>query len=1034
MKKVKKISSIILLILFVFNLTTNLSIKARASEIENYGLGFVGRSTAKLQEIFEERPTTIETWVKLNKSTGRQIILGSYGHSPVDEGCFSLELTANGEPRYYELTNGNAISFVASGNDIRTEEWTHIALVKDYIANKMYWYINGEVKATYDNAGLKTAPTASQIIGSDYRNTFYLKGQLKDLRLWNYPLSKDEINKYMNSEVSGSEEGLSHAWPMNEKSGYVIKDIAGTCNGVLNGTTWSEERIYTNNGIDFSGRDVFLTFDKKFEKTPNTFEAWVKIPSNIPDSTRVGVILGDYGNCSYGDQSSINFEVYSNGNPRLYWKDKSGEKSYVFKHIDLRNDKWTHLALVRDTTTKKVNCYINGEFIETIDLGVTNDIIPEAIHKIGSDFRYTSAPVFRGEIADVAVYSSSKTVEEIKNDMVEIKNSENLLAGVTLDKDSANKYTDISSNNNNLSTYEKWLSSDKVNVYDGSYSFVAIPDTQVLSRIYPEALTSLTNWIKDNADKKNIKFAMHLGDLTDTNTDLEWQRISSSLSTLDGIVPYSIVPGNHDYNSLKSNRNSTRFNQYFSYDKYKNTESFAGAYEEGKMDNTYHKFTVGDTKYLVFSLEFGPRDGVLDWANKITYENPEYKVIVTTHGYLYHNGKHIATGDEATPSAYFSTGMDCNDGDDIWDKFISRHENILMTISGHIISEDLKMTIDTGNNGNKVYQILCDGQGVDGQEKGAGLVMIMNFSEDGKNVGINYYSPYKDAYLNTQNQFNFEVDTTINDEDIKDLEILDFSHNKDSINLGESVELKGDAIGKGMINYRFVAVSGDHKEVIQDFNINNKVTWNPKKSGKYNLYLVAKDKTGKTVQKVIKKYFVNGDPLTMTSFSINKESTKVGEGVYLTSSLIGTGTTKYRFVAVSGNYKEVIQDFDVNGQVLWVPSKAGTYNIYAVGIDDYGKKIQKIIKKYIVKERENILINNISFNKNNDEVTITVDAYGSNLQYQYFALDESYNLSMIKDYSSENTALWIPKEDSIYIIWVHIKDSNGNLEFSSVKY
>lgn len=267
-----------------------------------------------------------------------------------------------------------------------------------------------------------------------------------------------------------------------------------------------------------------------------------------------------------------------------------------------------------------------------------------------------------------------------------------------------------------------------------------------------------------------------------------------------------------------------------------------------------------------------------------------------------------------------------------------------------------------------------------------------------------------------------------------ELEITDFNTSKeDGIKLGEAVELNGEAIGKGEVNYRFVAVSGSHKEVIQDFNENNKVFWKPKQSGNYNLYLVAKDKTGKTVQKVIKKYLVDGDPLAMISFVIDKHSTEVGEAVYLTSSLIGTGTLKYRFVAVSGAYKEVIQDFDVNGQATWIPSKAGTYNIYAVGIDDKGKRIEKVIKKYVVKDRQNIKINSLNSVLDNGKINISTEAYGpSELQYQYWAFDKGSNWTLINDYSTESEISWYPSKGEIFSIWVHIKDLYGNFNASYV--
>jgi len=40
-------------------------------------------------------------------------------------------------------------------------------------------------------------------------------------------------------------------------------------------------------------------------------------------------------------------------------------------------------------------------------------------------------------------------------------------------------------------------------------------------------------------------------------------------------------------------------------------------------------------KFIVICLEFGPRDTVLEWANKIVSEHKDRKAIVVTHNYMY---------------------------------------------------------------------------------------------------------------------------------------------------------------------------------------------------------------------------------------------------------------------------------------------------------------------------------------------------------------------------------------------------------------
>lgn len=56
----------------------------------------------------------------------------------------------------------------------------------------------------------------------------------------------------------------------------------------------------------------------------------------------------------------------------------------------------------------------------------------------------------------------------------------------------------------------------------------------------------MTQWLVDNKDNLNIDFVMHVGDIVDLNTSPEWEIADEAMSILDGEIPYSLLPGNHD--------------------------------------------------------------------------------------------------------------------------------------------------------------------------------------------------------------------------------------------------------------------------------------------------------------------------------------------------------------------------------------------------------------------------------------------------------------------------------------------------------
>ena len=78
------------------------------------------------------------------------------------------------------------------------------------------------------------------------------------------------------------------------------------------------------------------------------------------------------------------------------------------------------------------------------------------------------------------------------------------------------------------------------------FTVVLIPDTQYYSEKHPKIYLAQTEWIKKRAKPDNIKFAIHLGDIVQNDTIEEWKIADRAHKIIDGIVPYSMVPGNHD--------------------------------------------------------------------------------------------------------------------------------------------------------------------------------------------------------------------------------------------------------------------------------------------------------------------------------------------------------------------------------------------------------------------------------------------------------------------------------------------------------
>jgi mannan endo-1,4-beta-mannosidase len=284
----------------------------------------------------------------------------------------------------------------------------------------------------------------------------------------------------------------------------------------------------------------------------------------------------------------------------------------------------------------------------------------------------------------------------------------------------------------------------------GPVRLAVLPDVQTYTRLYPEIFHAQTRWIAEHAD--DFHFVIQQGDITDWNAPEQWQNARDAFARLDGLVPYTFVPGNHDIGNNADVRNTDNFNRYFPIEKYAGMPAFGGALEPGKMDNTWHEFRAGGIDWLVLSLEFAPRNAILARADSIIRARPRHKVIVNTHAYMYSDNTRIGAGDDWNPHAYgvgSATGDDAvNDGEEIWEKLVSRHANVFMVLSGHVLHSGAGTLVSRGIHGNAVYQMLANYQwGVDGTVNGGnGFARVITIDVKAKSIRVETYSPYINAY------------------------------------------------------------------------------------------------------------------------------------------------------------------------------------------------------------------------------------------------------------------------------------------------
>lgn len=272
------------------------------------------------------------------------------------------------------------------------------------------------------------------------------------------------------------------------------------------------------------------------------------------------------------------------------------------------------------------------------------------------------------------------------------------------------------------------------------FTLVVLPDTQKYVANYPGIMYEQVQWILDNKNKLNIKFVSHMGDLVDHYKDVtrEWDEISENLRLLEGVIPYSVIPGNHDVDRRMREDGLSTYDSYFPASRYQKYPWYKGNRKENQ--NNYQLITVetpkGPLDILFLNLEIEPSNNTMTWANEVVISHPNAYTIVTTHKYL------SDTGELDHKREYSRTG---NTGQNIWNNLVSQNCSIKMVLNGHYHQIDGEYTLVSKNSCDEpVYQIIQDYQAR--EEGGNGRLRYYTFDPVAKTIEAKTYSPHTDTF------------------------------------------------------------------------------------------------------------------------------------------------------------------------------------------------------------------------------------------------------------------------------------------------
>ena len=800
--------------------------------VEGEGLTF--ENTIKFSEKYPygSIPHTIECTLKLDYAnrSGVKTILSNYKSSSVKTYTYSLRLD-NGVP-YLLIYYSNDSSYTQykfseiEAKTVCTGEWVNLAITMDTENKEFKCYINGALadtkpfaspdKGTYsDNVDFDFEFVDPLLPGASYATGGaaypFTNGYIKSIVTYSDVRTADEI---ASDVYFPGADGMTAFWDMSRVGVYKsIPDRSNNFNSMIANNSDTTTYVNETEAMTFT-KDTYYECDSRFEVTPLTIEAKIKYPTSGGGSDAGGkkgcginnVIFGNY----YGKTTAnvLNFGINGN-NPAIYVIDRLGNAyTFVFDEVSVSTEYWEHIAITFDAAAGYAYCYQNGVLMQKIvynnELSGIDWSDNEFAHVLGGDWQSERREYFKRKLAYVALYTDIRDAAEIYADAKD---------GISADDDSLMCYYDcvsgdtdgvISDNKSgkyNLKLFAPWVDVEERDPESYDYSIAVVGDTQNLTYYYPEALTTLYDWIVANAESKKIGFVMGVGDINEKDSDKEWTISSAEIEKLrDATIPQSLVcGGTHD--------SIPQFNKYLPYTEYVSAyegKVVYGFFDDGtgvySLSNAYQLITIGQTPYMFLTLEWAPRAAHVAWANEVIAAHPEYNVIITTHAYLAEDGTPFNTYHHATPD---STGAKAAyNGAELWNELIRRHENIVMVLGGHDTSDFVIKREVYGDHGNRIVEMLINPQHTDIIQKGTGMVAMLYFSDGGRTVDFEYYSTVQDKLYREENQFSFEMPR---------VEAESATINQASVSLGRDIS----------VNY-YARLLGKYEDAVMRFTMNGK--------------------------------------------------------------------------------------------------------------------------------------------------------------------------------------------------------------------
>jgi hypothetical protein len=311
------------------------------------------------------------------------------------------------------------------------------------------------------------------------------------------------------------------------------------------------------------------------------------------------------------------------------------------------------------------------------------------------------------------------------------------------------------------------------------FTLIMIPDTQnmMTGSARAESVRRMGEWIVAERDARSIAFVTHVGDVVDDPLkEQEWEWARAGLDALDGVVPYAVAIGDHEYFQEHDKAGSTEaYWTHFGPHRYAGYDWYLGAHVDGLSHA--QRFSAGGRDFLHLAVEWEPFGTVEDpssplgWAVAMLEAHPNLPTIITTHAYLWDEPGQEGHFPDAAREGFVRVGGTEEyfgaSGVALFETLVEPFPQVFMVLNGHYHKAQTDDNgqyhqVSVNEAGSSVYEMLANFQRW--ARGGDGYLRIIEFVPGGGEGGLDRiqvetYSPRYDRYPDSDlSRFSFDLD------------------------------------------------------------------------------------------------------------------------------------------------------------------------------------------------------------------------------------------------------------------------------------